>query len=156
MVGSELSQAQNQAREIEKGPSFEVWQGPSGAMRNDWVRGGIMRGILRGHGHAEFAAPLVRRWDALLKSDGKVTIFGDFWEMTTYDSGFRVETSGWLVKHRNDLAAVHVVTQSKLVSMGIAVVNLALGGIYTVHTSYADFERAARRYGLPGTPSMPR
>ncbi len=139
-------------REIEKGPAFEVWQG-SGAMRLDWTRQGALRIIVAGHGHAEYAAPVTRRFEALLRSTQRITILADFWDMPGYDSGLRVELSAWGAGHRS-IFDLHVVSRSKLVTMGVAVASLAMGGTKS-HSQRASFDAEAKALGFVINPPMP-
>jgi hypothetical protein len=47
-----------------------------------------------------------------------------------------------LGQHLSRFATLHAYTRSKMVSMGVAVANLAIGGIATVHTSQDRFDEA--------------
>ncbi len=132
-------------RETEKGATFEVWQG-SGTMRLDWTRQGAMRIIVEGHGHAEYAPPVLRRFETILRTTPRITILADFWEMPGYDSGLRVELSAWGAKHRSSFD-LHVISRSKLVTMGVAVASLAMGGISS-HTQRSSFDAEAKRLGF--------
>jgi hypothetical protein len=140
-------------REVDRGLTFETWQG-SGAMRLDWSRQGHVRVIVHGHGHVDYADAVVARWESVRRVNGRVTLHIDFWEMPTYDSGLRVGMTGWATKNRDSVDGVHVVTRSKLVSMGVSVANLAMGGIFTTHVQRAEFDLLMTKLGLPLNPSM--
>jgi hypothetical protein len=155
MTESDAASGSNLVREVEKGVAFEVWQGPTGAMRMDWTRQGVHRMILAGHGYVEYAAPLLRRWDAVLRFTGRATLLVDLWDTPAYDSALRVAMTGWGVKHRTDMDALHVLTSSKIVGMGVSVANLAMGGIVTAYTQRATFAPLAKKFGLPINPVMP-
>jgi hypothetical protein len=137
-----------EVREIEKGPTFEVWQG-SGTMRLDCTRQGVVRIIVSGHGHAEFVPAVLRRWDGAIRAAGSMTLLVDFWDMPAYDSGLRVPLQGWGVSHRSQVEAIHFLSRSKLVAMGAAVSNLALGGMITMHNQQGSFDAVAKKLGLP-------
>src|SRR5262245_15005588 len=111
-------QTEDAVSAVERGATFEIWKGPSGAIRYDWTRTGIIRMIIVGYGHAGFAAPSVRHFDTVVRFTGRIGVFFDCWDMTGYDSGFRVETSAWASKHQAETDACYMVTRSKLVSMG--------------------------------------
>lgn len=148
--------ANEDVRLVDSGPSFEVWKGPTGAMRLDWNKKGAVRIIVDGHGYGGYASPTVRRYDEVLRTSPskKVLVFFDFWDMPAYDSPLRVETQGWGTKHRNDMEVVYLLTRSKLVSMGASVANLALGGMMKVYTKKEEFDRECQKNLLPVNPSM--
>lgn len=123
-------------------------------MRLDWSRQGHVRVIVLGHGNADYADAVVARWESVRRINGRVTLYIDFWEMQTYDSGLRVGMTGWATKHRDCVDGVHVVTRSKLVSMGVSVANLAMGGIFTTHVQRAEFDALMMKLGLPLNPPM--
>ena len=61
----------------------------------------------------------------------------------------RTEWTHWLVTHRARLDDLHIVARSKLVTMGVAVANLALGGIIKLHAQReGEFSNALRAAGL--------
>jgi len=101
-----------------------------------------------GHGDGRFAPVIVRRFDAILAQDGAVLMLYDMWSMPTYDSQLRVELTDWCRKHLKSIPALHVAQRSKLVAMGVAVANVALGGLITTHSSRASFDAALRATGL--------
>src|SRR4051812_41753883 len=109
-------------REIDRGPSFELWKGPAGGMRLDWTRQGAVRIIVVGHGHGEYSDPAIRRWDIARRTCAKAVMAIDFWEMPTYDSAMRVKMTAWTMQHRSD-AEPHVLQRSKIVFMGLTVAN---------------------------------
>ncbi|AKT40971.1 hypothetical protein [Chondromyces crocatus] len=87
--------------------------------------------VLRAWGH--FDAELSERTVAL--AEPRVTVashsfvlFLDLNELESYDSAARVLLTNWLQELRPRAEAIHVSTRSRLVSMGVAVANLALEG----------------------------
>ncbi|EYF08030.1 Hypothetical protein CAP_7052 [Chondromyces apiculatus DSM 436] len=56
------------------------------------------------------------------------TLFLDLNELDSYDTPARVRLTAWLQSLRQRTDAIHVSTRSRLVSMGVAVANLALEG----------------------------
>lgn len=137
---------------VQSGPLFEIWRGPKGTMRLDWNKKGVVRLIVEGHGHAEFAAPAVRRFDDAIRG-AKLTSVADFWKMVSYDSPFRQQMQEWGSKHRKDMDALVVATTSKLVSMGASVANLAMGVPMKAFTRRDEFDRECHKLGLPVNPS---
>jgi hypothetical protein len=84
-------------------------------------------------------------------------IFNDWWEMKSYDSAARTELTHWAARIKPQLSTVHLLTQSKIVAMGISVANLALGGFLQGHTRRAEWNTAlAKATGDPLFPAPVR
>ena len=77
--------------------------------------------------------------------------FCDFADTTGYDSEVRTMFTQWVASHRIR-TTVHILVGSKIVSMGVSVANLALGGSLIGYTSRAIFDAAFRsaKMGLAG------
>jgi hypothetical protein len=149
MAASQASGTPAGVKMVDSGPLFERWQHSDGSsMRVDWNRTGAVRITVTGHGHVEYAPPAIARWDAALASGSRPVMLIDFWGMPTYDSGMRVQMTGWGVKHRSE-ADFYVCTQSKLVLMGLAVANLALSGLLHVIEERQQFDIICVKKGLP-------
>jgi hypothetical protein len=144
--------AQGQIVQIENGPTFEVWQSSTGALRLDWNRQGVVTATVLGHGHADYGHHVTRRWDAVIRTSAKIVFLLDFWDMPTYDSGMRTVMTTGVLKHRSSAEPSHVVTRSKLVGMGVAVANLATGGLFTIHSARVGFDLVVKKNGLPVNP----
>jgi hypothetical protein len=134
---------------VESGSDFEVWRFRSTTLHIEWARPGIIAFTVVGHGHAEFAAPCLRRWNVGLRKCGRLTLLSDLWDMPTYDSGFRLAVTDWCVRNRARLEPSHVLMRSQIVSMGVAVANLALGGLFNVYTLRASYDAAVQKLGVP-------
>jgi hypothetical protein len=85
-------------------------------------------------------------------ADGRHWLFFDVYLLENYESALRVQMTRWVDARRATLAELHVLHHSKLVAMGVAVANLALGGIINSHTRRATFQSEFDRVlALPGT-----
>lgn len=142
-------------RELEKGPSFEIYQGPQITQRIDW-NAQAMRSIYAGQVGSECAAPLIRRWEQALRSRQPITMFHDFWDVTGLDPAFRNEISEWTKKNRAAFAAVHMLSNSKPVSAAIGVLSLAVPGLIHEYGKRPDYEPLWMRAGLPRNPALPK
>lgn len=60
--------------------------------------------------------------------------------MTGYDSDARQALTAWTDRQRPHLRGIHILVHSKIVAMGIAVANLATGGITVTYASRTEFE----------------
>jgi hypothetical protein len=140
---------------VEGGAWFEVFGGPRSIQRLDWTRQGAIRSIVRGDAGGENAEVLIRRADHLIRAHGRITLLHDFWELTSFGSAFRVELVRWGQTNPNRFDAVRILTRSKIVNMGVAVMNQALGGIVTTYGMRAEFDIVAKKLGFPLFPAMP-
>ncbi len=125
----------------------ELWRAGRGTLSLRWS-GPAIYVRAEAHGDRRLTAPVLRVKDAVLGGAGGVAMFYDFWEMPTYDSELRTEWTGWLVRHRAKLTALHVLARSKLVLMGVSVANLALGGLARTHEAPATFYAELRARGI--------
>jgi len=89
--------------------------------------------------------------DKLVPQHRVFYLFCDWAEMNGYDSEIRNMYTQWVASNRSRLK-VHILVSSKLVSMGVSVANLALGGSLIGYTNRPAFEAALRstRMGLGG------
>ncbi len=126
-----------------------------GALRFDWTRNGAIIKTLVGHGHLAYLPAYLRISNAALAHTGRFIYFTDYWEATTYDSQLRVEFTDWLAKHQTKDDGCHTLVRSKLISMGVAVMNATLGGGQTHYKSRTEFERVVAKHGLPARRPMP-
>lgn len=96
---------------------------------------------IRGHASLPFAEAIGRFNDRLIRAGKKPLIFNDWEEMTGYDSDSRPPLTEWTARNRESLRGINILVHSKLVAMGIAVANLATGGITKTFSSRAEFEQ---------------
>jgi hypothetical protein len=141
--------------QVELGATFEVWAGPAGVMRLDWNRAGATRQLVVGHGCGGFGAVAVKRWETTRRITGKIILLLDYWEMTGYDSPFRVDQTGWGISQRTNFQEFEIITRSKMVAMGVTVARMAMGGIGNLHADRGSFNVLARKQGFPLSPPMP-
>src|SRR5689334_22832169 len=116
-------------REVDRGPLFESYQGPGCAQRLDWTRQGVVRSTIVGQAVTGSAESIVRRCEVFLRAKQAIILLHDAWDCIGYDTGFRHALTNWAQGHPGAITEVHVVTRSKLVSMGISVTNLVLPGL---------------------------
>ena len=99
------------------------------------------------HGTVEvvFGDALIHDLETMLAQRGKLHLFADTWGVTDYDPRFREQMTTWFKHHRSQLHGVHVLVKSPLVRMGVATINLMLGGLLT---TYSDAAKYAGHMGL--------
>lgn len=103
---------------------------------------------------AKITAPV----DRLIAVGNKPIIFNDWWELTGYDSDARLKLTDWIFWIRGKIIGSHILVRSKIVSMGVSIANLALGGMLTVYTDRAEFALAyhkAQRQNVSVRPPPP-
>ena len=91
-----------------------------------------------GHGEGEFATPLLASFDALTDSFGPIHVFFDLSPLQNYDSALRMQVTEHFRRDLERIGSLHVCARAKIVAMGVAVVNLALGGIITSYRERTD------------------
>ena len=120
-----------------------AWTTSRGEMRVWSPAQGLV--VMRFTGHLEkdlvprFVPEYARLWPAGVRG-----VFADLDDMIGYDSGFRVGMTEWAKGVLNGGAVLHVSVRSKIVQMGVAVANLALGGRVRVHANRAALEKSAQ------------
>jgi hypothetical protein len=119
------------------------WTTPKGEMRAWSPAPGLVVLRLTGHLETEIAPQFISQYGKLWPSGVRLVV-ADLDEMVGYDSAFRVKMTEWARGVLNGGAVFHVSVRSKIVQMGVAVANLALGGRVRVHPNRAALEKAAR------------
>ena len=110
-----------------------------------WSRTPILLAQMDGYGDSSFAGPIIEQFNEVLGGKQPVQVFFEMSGMENYDSALRTRLTTHFIAHRAQLESLHVFTRSRLVAMGVAVANLALGGIITSHASLAAFQVALDR-----------
>lgn len=110
-----------------------------------WARGPIVLTQLTGFGDGSFADPIIAALDEALTGKGPIHFFLEMTAMENYDSALRTRLTNHVSQNRPRVASLQVVARSKLVTMGVAVANLALGGLITNHGSLSAFQAALDR-----------
>jgi hypothetical protein len=98
--------------------------------------------IVTGHGDAELAEQLVKEQDRILSGRRDVVSFVDAVALTGYESSFRTPLAAQAKRQieSGQLKLVKMLTHSKLVAMGAAVVNLAIGSKIEVFSNIKVFD----------------
>ena len=96
---------------------------------------------VRGFMTRDMAELIVERADPLYRGGSTVYGFHNWFDMENYESACRVELTGWVLRHRTQ-TSLHIGLTSRLVAMGVAVANLALGSLIHVHDQPRSLEDA--------------
>ena len=143
-------------RKVDSGPTFEVWQLRGSSIRVDWSHANVVALTVVGYGHAAFGPPWLRRATEALRTSERLTLLIDFWDMPSYDSQLRVSMTEWALEHRSRLEPTHMLARSPIVRMGVAVANLALGGLIKAYALRANYDAAVKQLNPPAKPARRR
>jgi hypothetical protein len=109
---------------------------------------------LSGFGEEAYAEHVIEAIDRPLERGARLKLFLDMEGMTNYDSALRTKLTTRLLQCRDQIDAMVVLARSRIVTMGVSVANLALGGIISVHEDRLEFARAfeteLRKSGVVG------
>jgi len=98
-----------------------------------------------GYLEKEIVGKITHPIDRLIGQGAKPIIFNDWWELSGYDSDARLKLTDWIFWIRGKIVGSHILVRSKIVSMGVSIANLALGGMLTVYTDRQEFTLAYHR-----------
>jgi hypothetical protein len=119
-----------------------ILTGPRGRAEADFSTPGVAVIRYVGLAMGEFTGPLQARLDAWLKEGRRVTLFVDAVALEAYETPFRKLWAGWMRDHRDALDGVHILFRSKIVEMGISIVNPLIGGLIRPWSDSAAFANA--------------
>jgi hypothetical protein len=135
-----------QAKPIKRESAAEQrWTSPRGEAAVILIRPSIVVIEMAGHVDEEQAQIFVPVAARHLAGSGQFRTFWDLERLVTYDTAVRTLSTKLLLDNRSKVAAVIVLSSSKVVRMGVAMANLALGGIIETSRTRVDFEMALRQ-----------
>jgi hypothetical protein len=102
----------------------------------------IVLARLQGYGAEAFVEPISEAFERALTSPDSIRLFFDAESLENYDSTLRTGLTDRFVRDRERLSALHVLVRSKIVSMGVSVANMTLGGMVVSHTERGAFSDA--------------
>ncbi|MEO7108947.1 MAG: hypothetical protein ABI183_00800 [Polyangiaceae bacterium] len=112
--------------------SVREWFDARGSMRIDRVSRNAIVIEPKGHLEAGFVELFEIAVDDAI-TDGKPHLFWDGTAMTGYDSAFRLRLGKYCVRVKHQVASMNVFTPQPMVAMGASVINIWLGGFFTMH-----------------------
>ena len=102
---------------------------------------GVALVVFSGVAGAEFA-PLLTHWlDTEIAAHGSLAFFADAEDLSSYHTGFRKHFTDWLQTNRPALGTVHALVASRVVQMGITLVNPLVGNFIKAYSSRSSFEQ---------------
>jgi hypothetical protein len=119
--------------------TFQVWEDSRGALRIETPHPLILVYRARGHLARDFVEPFIESVETAL-ADGRPHLFWDGTEMVGYDSDFRKQIGAYCVRVKGRVEAMNVYTPSRMVAMGASVINIWLGGFFSMLKSAEAFQ----------------
>jgi hypothetical protein len=101
--------------------------------------------VFKGRVGAELAARTVATLAELFRTNTRFHFLADLGDLDDYHSSLRVEAVALLKANLAKCISIQTFARSRIVSMGVAVANLALGGIMKNHPDRASLEIEMRR-----------
>ncbi len=100
---------------------------------------GLALVVMQGHVRTASVPAALHELAQIVKGNAGFHYFYDLWDLQVYDSPVRVDLTNY---HRAvGLQSLHALTRSRVVAMGVAVANLALGNRITVHSGRESFDQ---------------
>jgi hypothetical protein len=102
--------------------------------------------LQRATGHAELpiAQTIATTLQAAIDGGARIAIFDDFSGLDGYTSDARIALTTWTRAALPHISSIHILVRSKIVSMGVAVANIALRNVNT-YTDRVAFDAAIVR-----------
>jgi hypothetical protein len=135
----------------EKAQEKKVRTTEQGTLRTWSEARGVFVIQFSGHLTSPLAHHLMTDTNMKIAQHAPIYIFNDWSGMKSYDSDARTDLTTWAARIKPRLLGVHLLVSSKLVSMGISVANLALGGFLQAHAERTSWD-AALRHALKLSP----
>jgi hypothetical protein len=122
-----------------------VLETPRGRAEVDLRRPGLAEIRYAGLATGHFPRELQPRLDRWIAAGKRVSLFIDAVDLKSYDTEFRSLWAAWMRTNRAQIDSVHILFKSKLVEMGIAIVNPFVGGFIEPWSDRAGFEAALNK-----------
>jgi hypothetical protein len=123
-------------------------------MHLQWNDQGSVLVTFVGHGLGGFAPIVTDRWSQLAQQASRITILADCGRMEALD--FRLQTEGvdWVMRHRAQVAEIHLHVVSRVVVLAAQFVNVVTKGMFRIYTDRAAFDVMLRDHGLGAPPNV--
>jgi hypothetical protein len=128
-----------------EGPEGQTIEGPNAVAFLSRPTPNVLHLMMRGRIGAEHAERIVVAFEQALCAGEPVHLFADMGDLEDYHSTLRIKVVEVFKRRRACVLSVHAFSKSRIVGMGIAVVNLAIGGIVQHHATRAAFDAALRK-----------
>ena len=103
---------------------------------------GIVHTVVRGYATVDIGERIIAWVDAAIADGEHPDVFHDWEDATGYEPRVRPMFANWYMRIRHDVTSVHVFTRSKVVSMGVALVSIAMNNAVVAYGDRRLFEKA--------------
>lgn len=123
-------------------PMLEEYATERGLVRLSRPARGVVQTIVTGYASPDIAERIIEWVDRAIADGERPAVFHDWDGATGYDPRVRPRFATWYARIRNKVSSVHVFTRSKVVSMGVALVSIAMNNAIVAYQERRPFEVA--------------
>src|SRR5262249_39072455 len=118
---------------------------PRGSISLRAVARDVMLMRISGHSSTDMTGPLLAMMDKLLETPGELCFFADAADASSYDPAYRQAWPRWFLD-KGQRVQCHLYVRSKIIAMGISVLNLAVGRRAIIgYSARNEFDAEIRR-----------
>lgn len=122
------------------GATVQEWTSERGSLRCERLGREVLVFRAQGYLEAEFVDLFEQFVDEAI-AETRPHLFWDGLTMTGYESEFRQRIGSYCVKVKDRVRSMQVYTPNRMVAMGASVINMWLGGFFTILSSHEELER---------------
>ena len=126
-----------------------LYRGAKGTVEIARLGPGIVLSTMSGHDTGDLTPHNLAAFSNEIGQFGSLCVFIDARQLRGTATEAREAGTAFLKAHRGPVRAIHLLTNSKLIDMAVAVFNLVMGGPIRSHSDVNSFERAIARE-VPG------
>jgi hypothetical protein len=126
------------SRRLESG--VNEWSTERGTLRTWSPAPTVYATQFTGHLDVRFVPHMVGLYDRSIVANERPRGFHDWQKMASYDTEARVKLTQWVLRMRDYVRSIDILVASRLVSMGVTVANVVLGGMIHVTRDRLEFE----------------
>ena len=117
------------------------------------LRPGVLLSIMSGYDDGALTHHNLAAMQEEIDRAGYVCVFADARNLLNAAAPAREKAAAWMKEHRSQFRGLHLLFNSKLIEMGVALVNFVLNGGITSYSNATLFEAAIARE-VPGFTHM--
>ncbi len=103
---------------------------------------GVVQTVVTGYATTAMADKIIAWVDRAIADGERPSVFHDWDGATGYDPAVRPKFATWYARIRRDVESVHVFTRSRVVSMGVTLVSIAMNNAIVAYRERGPFEAA--------------
>lgn len=124
-----------------------------GSARFQRLAEGVSLTTYVGLARARDIPPFRAEIEAWIRAGHRLAMFVDASALDAYETEFRREWTSWIAANRANLEPTHMLFRSRIIELGVGIVNSLLGGVIVPHSRRGEFDQAiwlACRRATPG------